>query len=551
MIQRILALILVQLLLLAGVVNAESANSGSRTPPAAASKKSLESSYLDGLGCLRSSDIPCAQLALAGIPAQSPYAKLLSGNIAAAEKNFDETFRLLLPLQANQTLIPEATASLHASLSLAYENQPDPLRALEHRIQAEKYLSEDSSIHANQNSIWALLSHLPKDQLIDMRGESLNTMTQGWIDLAITAKSTPPLQQKLLTWRTAYPDHPAASFSGHLADKPPATSEHVPSQAILDGKVALLLPFASDAYYPVADAIERGFETSRAAAGGNTEIRIYPTTGNSEEILAIHARAVADGATHIVGPLTREEVTVLASANVPIPTLALNHPENAPPVKNLYAFGLSAENEAAQIAHLARNSGMRVAAIIGTSSPTSLRMAKSFNDVWVRDGGQIFLQARLTKDTDTDALRSQIIQHADMVLIAGGAEDARRIRPFLDIGIPTFGFSRIYAGIRHDPADSILNGVRFIDLPWILNPDDTAYKDYKSAAADLPQGEMQRWFAIGADAYQILLAISQGQPATLYGLTGKMRISAEGALYHELATGRFSTDDVVLEKLPR
>lgn len=548
MIQRILALVFI---LLSGISHAESAGANAK---AIAIKKSPEASLQDGLTCLKRVDIPCAHLALATIPSQSPYAKLLSGNIAAAERDFDTVFRLLLPLQANNALVPPARASLHASLALAYENLPDPLHALEQLTTASGYLADVTEIQALHDRTWKLLSSLANDQLIEMRGESLDTTIQGWIDLAIIANTNPSNREKLLNWKSAYPDHPATAIALSQAEPTPGKSmdgsninNHQPALA---GKIALLLPFSSEAYYPIADAIERGFEAAHAAAGSHAEIMIYSTSGSRDGISAIYAQALADGATQVVGPLTQDEVTALAATEVKTTTLALNSPENPVINKNLYFFGLSVENEAEQIAKLARASGLQVAAIVGTMSATSLRMAKSFGDAWVKGGGQVTLQARLNKDTDTSALKAQIAEHADMILIAGNADDARKIRPLLDITMPTFGFSKTYSGIRHESSDNVLAGIGFTDFPWMLAPDEAAYSAYKDAAAGLPQGEMQRWFAVGADAYQILLAISSGESTILHGLTGKIHVSRNSGLSRELAIGRFAPSGIMLEKMP-
>jgi outer membrane PBP1 activator LpoA protein len=180
-------------------------------------------------------------------------------------------------------------------------------------------------------------------------------------------------------------------------------------------------------------------------------------------------------------------------------------------------------------------------------------MTKAFGDAWINEGGQIIAQVSIDENTVLTDVKAQIsAQPADMILIAGNAEEARAIRPHLDAATPTFGFSHIYAGINHEPLDAALIAVRFIDLPWLLNNDDATFAAYQSAAADLPQGEMQRWFALGVDAYQVLLALTQ-QPrksATIHGLTGKIRINEKGEIIRELALGRFGADGVVLEKAP-
>ncbi len=517
-------------------------------------RKTPEANFLNGLACLKQSDSACAQLALIGIPSQSPYAKLLAGNIAMAEGDSDRAFRLLLPLQAEAGLLPQAYASLHASLALAYENQPDALRALEQRTLAEKNLSDAADIQANQQHIWQLLSNLSRGELVDMRGESLDTTMQGWIDLALALQAAGQPAQNIANWRKAYPDHQAsAAVLRQISDQLGSPAMADAASNGLKGPVALILPLEIEAFYPAADAIERGFLAAEAKTKGDTAIKIYATRGNKDEIAAIYQQAINEGTQYVVGPLTRDEVTALATGKVPVPTLALNQPDSATIVHNLYTFGLSVDAEAAQIAKIARDYGMQTATIVTTTSGISGHMTKAFNDAWVIEGGQIVQQIDLSEKSELADIKAQVAGHpADMILIAGNAEESRAIRPYLDLATPTFGFSHIYAGSTHDPLDTALSAVRFVDLPWLLNPDDPAFASYKAAAADLPPGEMQRWFALGADAYQLLLTLAQqpNKAATIRGLTGKIRIESSGEITRELALGSFSADGIVTEKLP-
>jgi hypothetical protein len=560
MVQRLVAFLLLLWLMTAGLALAESGSNSTTAAsksgkPVAQIKKSPEISFLDGMGCLKQSDTACAQLALVGIPSQSPYAKLLAGNIAVATGDFDQAFRLLLPLQAEGGLLPQASASLHASLALAYDNQVDTLRALEQRTLAERYLSDSGDVQSNQQRIWQSLTSLSKEQLIEMRGESLDTTIQGWIDLALMAPNKQNLnKQSVDDWRKAYPDHPASvALTDQLMAQASNDNKSITKPKGLEGPIALLLPFQAEAFYPTADAIWRGFVAAQAGANNNAEIKIYATQSNKNAVAAIYQQAIMEGARYVIGPLTRDEATVLATDQIPVPTLALNQPDIAGTVNNFYMFGLSIDAEAAQIAKIARDYGMQTATIIVSKNPLAAHMNKAFGNAWINEGGQIIAQVNVDENTALKDVKTQLsAQPADMILIAGNAEEARAIRPYLDAATPTFGFSHIYVGINHEPQDAALLAVRFIDLPWLLNSSDAAFAAYQTAAADLPQGEMQRWFALGVDAYQVLLALTQQsrQSVTIRGLTGKIRIDEKGEITRELALGRFGADGVVLEKAP-
>jgi outer membrane PBP1 activator LpoA protein len=475
---------------------------------------------------------------------------------------------LLLPIQVSggaddPALLPQAAASLHASLALAYDHQADPLRSLQQRIQAGHYWQiagqkNHAQIEQNQRLIWNGLARLDKSQLVEMRGESISTSIQGWVDLALIARDQPDLRQAVADWRKVYPDHGAnTDLVLELAANSTPTAAPASNKSAVN-KVALLLPFASAAFHPAADAIERGFMAARNTAGDETEVVIYPTNGDRESINQIYRQAIDDGASFIVGPLTRDEVTALAvsrtaAGKLGVPTLVLNQSESSFALENLYSLGLSVDTEAAQIARITRDFGLQTAIIIAADNPVASRMAQSFSDAWQAEGGRLLLQIDINEQTAPEDLQSRLqAQPADLLILATEPELARTIRAFLDITTPTYGFSHIYTGVNYEPEDTALLAVRFIDLPWMLGNGDGGFDAYSEAAADLPQGMMQRWFALGADAHQVFsaLAARPGTPVTIRGLTGRIEITPDGNIRRTLALGQFTSDGVVLEQAP-
>jgi len=549
MIQRLLTLLFMCLWLNAGPAAADTVATGSSL------KKTPETQFSLGMGCLKKQDIPCAQLALAGIPAMSPYAKVLSGNIAASQQDYDQALLMLLPLQANKSISAEASASLHTSLALAYENQDDPLRALEQYVQAQSGLAGDALLTA-QKQLWQFLSKTNKVDLIAMRGNITDTTLQGWIDLALAGQDGLS-KDDVSQWRNAYPDHVAMDelLAGLIVSSAAAgntgTTAASANTAALSGQIALILPFSSEAYYPASDAIERGFVAAQTIANSNAEVKIYATTGGRDDFAAVYQQAVSEGANYIVGPLTRDEVTALSELPVSLPTVALNQSDLATANRNIHFYGLAVDSEAQQVVRIARDLGMQTVTIVGTESSLSNRMIKTFGDAWIADGGQVSQQFGVNEDTDMQAMKTDIQAHpTDMIFLATTADNARQIRPALDAATPTFGLSHIYAGVLDNPDDAPLLAVRFVDMPWLLNPD--AFAAYKPAAQDLPSGEMQRWFALGADAYSLLQAVVQrpGSPATIKGLSGTLRLNADGSVSRELAVARFSRNGITVERLP-
>ncbi|WP_287112215.1 penicillin-binding protein activator [Methylobacillus sp.] len=525
---------------------------------ATATDTTPEARFKEGMACLQAQDIACATLALNRIPSQSPYAKLLAGNLAAAQRDSDTALQLLLPLQVNSSLTREAAASLHASLALAYEQEADPLRALEQRVAAERFMDDEQERAENHNRIWDILNRLNREDLISIRGESPDTDIQGWIDLALAAQE--PGGNALRSWPDVYPGHPASNgfsqalLSSHL-EAPAPIPATMGAATSADGKIGIMLPFAVETYYPVADAIEQGFAAAQSLAGDQRELILYATDGNPANIVATYQRAADDGMQMVLGPLTRDEVTRLSQQQaLNTPTLALNQPDNIPGnTPNLYIFGLSLEVEIAQLVRMAQQLGMQTATIAAGANHLAERMAQAFSSAWSDAGGRITQQLTFDENSDPAELQANIASNpSDLIFLAANYEEGRAIRPYLDTATPTFATSHIYAGIPQDPDNASLNAVRFVDMPWLFEPDAPAFSDLRPAASALPPGEMQRWFALGADAYHILDHISKHpqQAHTLQGLTGKISISADGIITRELASGHFSAQGIVLETTP-
>lgn len=516
------------------------------------SKITPEAAFSDGLVCLKFADIACAQMALVYVQSQSAYAKILSGGIAVLQGNDDLAFRLLLPLASDTTLQPAARASLHASLSLAYEKLPDSQRAIEQKILEEQVLIYDNanpvSIQQTQTKLWALVSSLNRGQLIEMRGASAEDNLQGWIDLALAhqAESSPTA---IADWQKAYPDHSAIAFANTLNNNTAAkTLLPVTNQTNqqLAGKVALLLPFNSAGLNAIAMAIQSGFTASASIDKSAIEIKPYAILAQKGDVTQAYNSAINEGANYII---IGEDDSLLAQP-LSVPTIMLHGSlDTVVPFHNLYSFSLSLKDDAAKLTQVTHDFGMQNGLVLSDNSNSSITAIKELNKLWQSTNGQTLKQINVSTDFNLLDLKAQIhAQQPDVVLLAGDSEFAKKIRPYLDISIPTFGFSSIYDGVNNDSHNSQLNAIHFIDMPWMLN--QASFSDYQAAAKELPQNETQRWFAMGADAYNILKVISQKTIATttFKGLTGTIHINEKGEVTREPVVGSFTNNGVMLEK---
>jgi len=75
-----------------------------------------------------------------------------------------------------------------------------------------------------------------------------------------------------------------------------------------------------------------------------------------------------------------------------------------------------------------------------------------------------------------------------------------------------------------------LDGVRFVDLPWRVQPDAPAVMAYPRPA-DMNL-ELQKLYALGIDAFRIArLLVDRAPVIDLDGVTGRLRLSADGTMF--------------------
>jgi outer membrane PBP1 activator LpoA protein len=312
--------------------------------------------------------------------------------------------------------------------------------------------------------------------------------------------------------------------------------------------VALLLPLKSGPFTRAAEAVRRGaWEAHRVHAGTGLPLVVYATGDDAFDVMQAYERAMAQDARFVIGPLTRSAVSALASSTViRIPTLALNAPEgDAPLPLNLYVFGLQVENEARQAAAVAAQQGRRRALVVAARTALSKRLSQAFTEEWVRRGNEVAEEFAFTSDpTELAKLRDVLaVGTADMVFLALDAQQAKLMRSYLGLSMPIYATSLVHAG-----SDALarleLNGVTFLDMPWLLLPDHPAVLSY--ARPEQANMEFQRFYALGIDAYRIAqwLANPRDDFAPLDGVTGTISMDRERRLQREPVAAQFAQGEV-------
>lgn len=294
--------------------------------------------------------------------------------------------------------------------------------------------------------------------------------------------------------------------------------------------------------------MKRGFETAaRLHPEGDFDITFYATTEDTANVLAGYRAALGEVPRLIVGPLTRNGVSALVQHAQPgIPVLALNVPDNdAALPQGFYAFSLHVEAEARQIARMAFADGRRSALTLADEQPLARRMQLAFVDEFTREGGRIAAQfAHRTSAADLLALREAATSgQCDMVFLALDATRARLVRGYVDGPAQVYATSQVLQGEPDRLRDAELNGVRFLAMPWLLQPDHPAVMVYAGSRADPPPAtDLEKLYAFGIDAYRLSAALARGTDLAsepIDGVTGRIHLGHDRHFVRSLTPAQF------------
>lgn len=338
----------------------------------------------------------------------------------------------------------------------------------------------------------------------------------------------------------AAPADPAAAVAprnpADIIVAPDANPETAPEPA---PDIALLLPLQSADFNSAAQALQRGFRAALKAYEGKLQVTVFPTDADPEHVLTVYTGALKKGARIVVGPMTRSAVSALAASGmVNAPTLALNAPEGDPALpRRFYWFGLSTEAEARQVAAQAWRDEQKFCFVASAETPLARRSAQAFADAYLALGGKVMQSFGFNPaETTFPQIRDRLANfESGCVFLAADAIQARLIRPYLSNSLTVYATSLIDTPDTL-PRDNIdLNNIRFVDMPWLLQPDHPAVMIFpRASAAD--RGNLERFYALGIDAFRIAVELLREQPVfklDLDGVTGRIRVGANNQILRE------------------
>ncbi len=303
-------------------------------------------------------------------------------------------------------------------------------------------------------------------------------------------------------------------------------------------KLAVLLPLSGNlatAAAPVRDGLLAGYYGERRR---RPDIQFYDTTGTAAGATAAYARATAEGADFVVGPLGRDEVSALfQQPQLATPLLVLNRGTVSVPDGNA-GFSLAPEDDGIAAAEYLFARERRAALVIEGSDDNGRRASQAFATRFAERGGKVTRVVRV-QDVPGDlsaALATASQEGADAVFLAVRGSTARALTPQLALaglgGKTRVGTSQLTSGTGKPEEDMALDGIAFPTEAW-TSRGVPALPAASVTGERVPtaRGPAARLFAFGYDAWLLtayLEKLATGANAEIRGATGRLQLDGFG-----------------------
>ncbi|MBE9563052.1 MAG: penicillin-binding protein activator, partial [Proteobacteria bacterium] len=265
-------------------------------------------------------------------------------------------------------------------------------------------------------------------------------------------------------------------------------------------------------------------------------IKVYNI--NSKNLLAEYQKAVDAGAEVVIGPLLKSNIDILSEKKLTVPTLALNHVVGTENTDNLYQLGLSPEDETLEVVRRSWAGGHRSAMVLVPDGTWGERILKTFNSEWNKLGGQLVKHVYGQNFEYSVRKKLNKFKKVDMVFMVATPKHARQFVPIIvsKLGnkIPIYSIARVYSGTPNSKLDKNLNGVMFVDIPWVLNPNKVAVQMQEVLQPKSEKiSKFKRLYALGVDAYNISMQLRQLEQQQWHGQTGQLFLDKDGIIHRK------------------
>ncbi len=506
--------------------------------------------------------------------------------LAKIQQRSNDSQAALTTLRSIQGL-EQVPASLKASIlsyqANLYDNRNQILEAAE--LYSTLAVMPSQKNRGYQDRVWRHLSDASDQELRTFLDQNPTSQFSGWVELAylLRTQKLSQLDKSLYAWEQTYPNHPGKAYTNNLRSHSKRQSyRQTTYQSTKDypKQIALFLPL-SGTHKQAAEAIRDGFLTRYYAeqSANKPNVKIYDTS--TAELTDLYTKAIHEGADFVVGPLMKEnvlEISRLRSYQVKTPILALNENQSIQQTpRDFYQYSLAPESEAKQIAIKAYRDGYRNAAIIVPKNTWGKRVVGAFSQQWQSMGGHLVNavkisgnedQAKATRrllNVDSSQERSQMYKYSirekvdiqprrrqdvDVIMMAAPPEQARQLKPLLNFyfahDLPVYSTSSVYAGSPTPSKDKDMNGVKFCDMPWLLDASAKSRLAKESIETHWPEtaNMYSRLFAMGIDAFELtgeLTSLSANPKASMQGATGYIYVTADNRVERKLVWAKFES----------
>lgn len=501
---------------------------------------------------------------------------IAQARIANSQDNPQSALQFLTEaLAANSNSMSPEFRQLLGDTYLLLDRPADAFRSYiaNSEVENPEELAGDTQTQQFHDMAWNALTIIDDIELSSLAGSASNYESRGWIELA-KAVADQELSIKgqldaVQQWRRVWSSHNAARILPRPLIQLQQNWEQRPQQ------VALLLPLQEQAGRAIQEGFLSAYYQSIEANRGAPIIKFYDSS-DVTNIYPIYDEAVDDGADLVIGPLDKELVNQLYRlSSLPVPTLALNYTDddNFSGPENFFQFGLAPENEIEQAAQLATDAGFKNAAVITPSGSNYLRLNSLFENAWTATGGAVVAKSTFDSDSDYAEIIKQSMaidasearaekieallprdriefiprrrQDIDFIYLIANPRQGRQIRPTLDFyfaeSLPIIAYPSIYDGSDNADINRDLNGIIFLDAPWLLQQSNP-FKELVSNSFRRTAGPLERLRAMGIDSFRLhdrLTQFTTSEINTLGGTTGLLTMNADREIQRQLLAARF------------
>lgn len=534
---------------------------------------------------------------------QYPLALAITHTLANSEYSLIRQRNILLLLQAylanNETerasalleqttldALPEADVSEYLWQGARfYVRQQRSLAASRWLLQLDQREQTNDDYPELWDLLWQQLTSLSQSNLATLRTNA-TARNLAWLNLTELSRDNigqqQALQQALADWHQRYPFMPGPDAL------PQALQQLLNLTPYQPQRIGVLLPFSGN-FRAHAKALQYGLVSAASSQQEAAQLIFIDSQQSPEQITAALKQQLVD---FVIGPLLRDQVDLISQQqDWPWPTLFLNSRlPDTPKRANHFFYALSLEDEASQMAELFQHKNYQRPVVISARNNISQRMQQHFASQWQAMGhpapelyqfsAKAELEAIVSSLLETDISQNRIRSisslvsanvkleaepHSrldiDAIYLLADPVQTRLFKPYVDVSVnqtaprlPVYASSRSFSASLDRNEQRDLNGLTFTEMPWMLGEQSSVQlrEQYQQLFTDQDE-VLQRLYAMGHDAYQLIARLKQQQhlPALVFsGLTGQLSLDKNGSVVRRLSWASYRNNRLIAVQEP-